>query len=465
MMNRDIYAGLKIFIEEALAGLSGGVGKTTVSLGLIRAFTRQDLVVHPFKKGPDYIDTAWLALAAKGKASNLDPFFLDEEALRLHFIHRSQGADLAVIEGNRGFFDGRDVEGSASTAEVARCLDAPVVLVVSIAKITRTVAAVVAGCRNFPGGERIGGVILNHCAGQRHASITRRAVEELAGVPVFGVLPHLDLAPICQRRSGLATVGMHDAAEESLEQTADMVCDHVDIGAVLDLARDVSFFAHSPVRQAGKMAARVRIGVVRDDALWQYYDENLAALAEAGAELVFLPLLGNDPWPDLDGLYLGGGDIVPHARALADGTARKSEIRSLIEAGLPAYAEHSGYFYLGEQFFCGGTGYPMAGIFPVRAELTEKPARLGYVEAAADAHTPFYARGTVFRGHEYHYADIRVNREAAVCALRKQAGNAPIDEPDGMVYKAAFGTSMQVFAPAVPDWAPNFVAAAAKWRK
>lgn len=448
-----------------VAGLSGDVGKTTVSLGLIRAFTRQDMVVHPFKKGPDYIDTAWLALAARGKASNLDPFFLDEEALRLHFLRRSPGADLAVIEGNRGFFDGKDVEGSASTAEVARCLNAPVVLVVSIAKMTRTAAAVVAGCRNFPGGERIGGVILNHCAGRRHASIARRAVEELAGVPVFGVLPRLGRAPIYQRRSGLVTVAMHDAADEAIERTADVVCDHVDIEAVLYLARDVSSFADAPVVRNAGAAPTVRIGVVRDDALWQYYDENLAALSEAGADLVFLSLLRSAPWPDLDGLYLGGGDLAPHARTLAADTAKKNEVRSLIESGLPVYAEHSGYFYLGEQFSRGGTAHPMVGIFPVNVEVTEKPARLGYVEAVVDAHTPFYARGAAFKGHEYHYADIRVNRDAAACALRKQAGNARVDEPDGLVYKTVFGTSMQVFAPAVPEWAPGFVSAAAKWRK
>ncbi|MDL2210035.1 cobyrinate a,c-diamide synthase [Desulfovibrio sp. OttesenSCG-928-O18] len=448
-----------------IAGLAGGVGKTTVSLGLVRAFTRQNLTVLPFKKGPDYTDTAWLALAANGKAGNLDPFFLDEQALRDHFLRRSQGADLAVIEGNRGFFDGRDVAGSASTAEVARSLDAPVVLVASIAKMTRTVAAVVAGCKNFPGGERIGGVILNHCAGERHAAITRRAVEELAGVPVFGVLPRLSPSPVCERRAGLVAACLHDAAEEALERMADVMCEHVDIGSVLDLARDVSSFSSGPVkRDAVSPKANVRIGVVRDDALWQYYDENLMALEEAGAELVFLSLLGGGPWPQLDGLYLGGGDLVPHAKTLAADTAKKNEIRALIESGLPVYAEHSGYFYLGERFCCDGVAHSMAGIFPVSAEVTEKPARLGYVQAVTDARTPFYPQGMALKGHEYHYADIRVDPKA-VCAFRKQAGNTRIDEPDGLVYNAAFGTSMQVFAPAVPEWAESFVTAAAKWRK
>ncbi|MCC8193251.1 MAG: AAA family ATPase, partial [Deltaproteobacteria bacterium] len=208
-----------------VSGLSGGAGKTTVSLGLVRAFTRQDIRVHPFKKGPDYIDTAWLALAAKGRASTLDPFFCDEAALRRHFASRSAGADLAVIEGNRGLFDGRDLEGSASTAEVARQLDAPVVLVVDITKMTRTTSALVAGCRNFPGGERIAGVILNRAGTDRHAAIARRAVEELAGVPVFGVLPRLDCPPIPERRAGLVTVTMPARPANALETQADVGTD------------------------------------------------------------------------------------------------------------------------------------------------------------------------------------------------------------------------------------------------
>lgn len=448
-----------------VSGLSGGVGKTVVSLGLIRAFVRRNLVVHPCKKGPDYTDTAWLALAAKGKSSTLDPFFLESEALRGHFLRRSHGADLAVIEGNRGFFDGRDIAGSVSTAELARHLEAPVVLVVSIAKMTRTVAAVVSGCKNFPGGERIGGVILNRCGGPRHEAITRRAVEELTGIPVFGVLPRRKHAALAEHRAGLVAAALHTEADAALDALAGMICDCVDIDAVLDLARNISALPRCADPCPPLPSTTVRIGVARDAALWQYYDENLEALREAGAEIVFVSLLDGKPWPELDGLYLGGGDLAPHAHALARDAARKGELKALIDSGMPVYAEHSGYFYLGEEFICGGVRHAMAGVFPFSAEVTEKPARLGYVEASLAGPSPVYPPGFAFKGHEYHYADIRVSNSAARGVLHKTAGGARIEEPDGLVRNAAFGTSMQVFAPAVPEWAPGMAAAAAAWKR
>ncbi|SBV90404.1 Cobyrinic acid A,C-diamide synthase [uncultured delta proteobacterium] len=447
-----------------VSGLSGGAGKTTVSLGLIRAFTRQNIQVHPFKKGPDYIDTAWLAMAAHGKASTLDPFFCDAEGLRRHFFSRSAGADLAVIEGNRGLFDGRDLAGSASTAEVARHLDAPVLLVVDITKMTRTAAALVAGCKNFPGGERIAGVILNRAGTARHAALAKRAVEELAGVPVFGVLPRLDAPPICERRAGLVTVGMDDAADKTLDGIADVICDHTDLEAILSVTRDVAVHDLDGLLEPVIFPVpSVRIGVVRDGALWQYYDENLEALRMAGAELVFVSLLDGGPWPDIDGLYLGGGDLSPHAAALAADTGRQAAVRALVEAGMPVYAEHSGYFYCGRTFTSGGVSHAMAGIFPVTAAVTEKPARLGYMEAVVTRDTPFFPANFRCKGHEYHYANLAVDGSGNA-ALRKKAGGGAIDVPDGLVYKSAFGSSMQIFAPAVPEWAPGFVRAAKAWR-
>ncbi len=448
-----------------VSGLAGGVGKTTGSLGLTRAFTRQDLKVRQFKKGPDFIDTAWLALAAKGKASTLDPFFCPGESLNRHFLFRSKGADIAVIEGNRGLFDGRDLEGSASTAEVAKAVDAPVLLLLDITKMTRTAAAVVAGCKNFPGGERIVGAILHRAGNARHAAIARRAVEELTQVPVFGVLPRLDSPLIFERREGLITVAMYREADKILEQTADFISDNVDIGSILDMTRNICL--RRPPSEFVSLEtppAKGRIGVVMDDALWEYYDENLEALRLAGAELVFVSLLNADPWPALDALYLGGGDLAPHAAVLAENTARKEEIRSLIEAGMPVYAEHAGYFYLCDVYSCGGAAYAMAGVFPVTAAAVTKPVRLGYMEASVSGNNPFLPLGLSLKGHEYHYTTLNV-APSATAVLDKKAGSAAIDVPDGLVYKSAFGTSMQIFAPALPQWAAGFVRAASAWRK
>lgn len=450
-----------------VSGLSGGSGKTTVSLGLARALTRRGITVAPFKKGPDYIDTAWLALAAGRRAANLDPFFFSPDNIRNHFARYFFGADIAIVEGNRGFFDGRDLTGSSSTAEVAAALDAPVILVVDITKMTRTTAALVAGCRNFPGGERIAGVILNRSGGPRHARIASRAVEELSGTLVFGVLPRLDAAPIHERRAGLVTIGESPGAEDSLNAIAALIREHVDIEAILAVAASAPEFPGFATDEAPGNVERgpaVRIGVARDAALWQYYDENLDALRNAGAELVFLSLLDEGPWPQIDALYLGGGDLGPYASKLALNTARKQEIIALIESGMPVYAEHSGYFYLGRMFIRNGSAHEMAGVFPVWAMVTEKPARLGYMEARLETNSPFFLEGCSFKGHEYHYADISVG-DTVEASLRKTAGGKHVEVADGLVYKSVFGTSMQIFAPAVPQWAASFVRTARAWKR
>ncbi len=444
-----------------VAGLSGGSGKTTVSLGLARIFSRRSLRVVPFKKGPDYIDTAWLGLAAGSAASNLDLFFQDEASLLAHFRAWSGDAELALIEGNRGFFDGRDLAGSCSTAELARQLSCPVILVLDCTKMTRTAAALVAGCRSFPGGERIAGVIINRSGGLRHAALVRRAVEELAGAPVLGVLPRLDEAPIRERREGLVTVEAHQAAEAALDRIAAFVADHVDTDAALSLARGASPLPGPlPEPAESVQSSRARIGVVRDSAIWQYYAANLRALRDAGASLVPVSILDAAPWPDLDGLYIGGGDLAPYAAAIAANSGIRSHVADMAASGLPIYAEQAGFFFLGESLASGGTVRPMAGIFPIRVTLTDAPGSLGYVEARSRADTLFYPAGMTIRGHAYHYAEVAGLDGGAL--LERSVGAARAGSGDGLLRYAAFGACMQIFAPAVPHWAAGFVAAASR---
>ena len=477
-----------------VAGLSGGTGKTTVSLGLARIFARH-LRVAPFKKGPDYIDTAWLGLAAGTTAGNLDAFFLDEDALRAQFCRWSSGADMALIEGNRGFFDGRDLAGSCSTAELARQLAAPVVLVVDCTKMTRTTAALVAGCRNFPGGGAIAGVILNRSGSKRHAALARQAVEELAQTPVLGVLPRLDDTLIVERRQGLVTVESCEgpfacgAAEEILDRIAALVADHVDTDALLALARnavplDAAVCAaplgacaldlrsspaplgvSAPLPQASLRAecreeeGAVTIGVVRDAAIWQYYAENLEALRDAGARLVPVSLLDDAPWAVLDGLYLGGGDLVPYAAQLAQSLTRK-RVADMAAAGLPMYAEQAGFFFLGQSLTADGVVYPLAGVFPVELTAGEKHGSLGYVEATVMTDTPFYAAGRTIRGHAYYYGTLEGLDKATV--FTRSIGSRWGHIHDGFVRHAVLGTCMQIFAPAVQGWASSFVRLAAQ---
>ncbi len=449
-----------------IGGLAGGTGKTTISLGLARAFARRGLRVRPFKKGPDYIDTAWLGLAAGQGARNLDPFMVGESALRTLFGQRAAGADLALVEGNRGYFDGLDLAGSCSTAELARRLEAPALLVVDCTKMTRTTAALVAGCRAFPGGERIAGVICNRTRAERHSELVRRSVEELAHTPVLGVLPRLAVSPITERQSGLVTVEEHSAANEALDRLADAVERHLDLPGILALAAAAAPFEADGGAEAPVFAPQgrtVRIGYVRDAVLWQYYEENLDALRHAGAELIPLSLLSGEAWPALDGLYLGGGSLDGHAATLAACKDRRAEVAALAGSGLPIYAEHAGFFYLLESWREGESSYPMAGVLPGAAVLCPRPQGLGYVRAEVALANPYHPQGVALKGHEYHYVRCQGESEPPL-ALRRTLGASLGRTEDGFTVGNVFGAFMQIYAPAVPHWAPAFVRAAREWR-
>jgi cobyrinic acid a,c-diamide synthase len=448
-----------------ISGLSGGAGKTMVSLGLARALLRSGQRVRAFKKGPDYIDAAWLALAARSPQANLDPFFLSAPALRRLFQQGAGGFDIALIEGNRGLFDGLDLRGSCSTAELARLLLAPVLLVLDCSKMTRTVAALVSGCLHFEQGLHIGGVILNRTGNPRHHAMARRAVEELAGVPVFGALPRRPSPFIRERHMGLAGLDEYARADENLDALADFMGDHVDLAAVARLAASAPALPedaadggaeadHAPELSAGDVGRRLTpslesetpasgrelrsvphagikagegpcIGYVHDAAFWFYYEENLAALRAAGATLLPLSLLdgerregdgaGEDAgvWDRLDGLYIGGGQPELYARELSGNSFLRETAAALARSGLPIYAECGGFMYLAGELRLNGENFPMAGVFPLCVELLSRPQGLGYVEAEVVTPNPYHPLGTHFRGHEFHFSRCLPLRDGA----------------------------------------------------
>ena len=538
-----------------ISALSGGGGKTLLSLGLARAFSRQGLAVQPFKKGPDYIDAAWLSLAAGRQASNLDPYFLPPARLRALFRHvmERSGARLALLEGNRGLFDGMDVRGSCATAELARTLDCPVLLSLDCTKMTRTAAALVAGVRNFEPGLRLAGVVLNQVASARHEGILREAITTYTDVPVLGAIPRLRENPLPERHMGLASLcgdELSPQAQEILEKLADVVRDHVDMDRVLALADDLPDLPEEPdfwdeaawtgegftasscegqpaachagtasaagageareaVMAAGTLSGRAlqttvpekpqadsaagmvagaclpraccpadspepapRIGYVRDRALWFYYEENLEALRRAGAELVRLSLLDDAPWPELDGLYLGGGFPEDWARELA-ASPHLARLATLAGEGLPIYAECGGFMVLASALERDGQRWPMSGIFPVETRFCPKPQGLGYVRADVVLPNPYFPQGSVLRGHEFHYS--LCHEPAAVSGrlehalrLRKGTGmgrDAEGHGRDGLVSGRVWAAYCHIFAPAVPGWAPRFVDLARCYRR
>ncbi len=496
-----------------LAGLSGGAGKTIISLGLCRALTDIGLRVQPFKKGPDYIDAAWLGLAARRETSNLDPFMMPSDALVRLFLRESATADMALIEGNRGLFDGKDTSGSCSTAELAKLLQTPVVLIINCTKMTRTAAALVLGCRTFEPNLRLAGVILNRTAGPRHKNILRDCIEQYTDVPVVGILPKIKPDPIPERHMGLVSNQECAEAEATLSNLATIARDCLDIEAIRKIAASASDMPLSDRARGGLreccfmpppftkddarcqpserrpqsesqvvLSARedsrhgkteiasttkdaVRIGVVRDAALWFYYRENLEELRRNGAELVELSLLTPTPWPEIHGLYLGGGFPETQAEQLARNETTRAVVYRLAGQSLPIYAECGGFMYLGQSLICRETVYPMAGVFPVQTMLCVKPQGHGYTVAKVVHPNPFHAVGLEFTGHEFHYSKCVTPLPPEMSfALEMQRGCGIDQNRDGLVFRNTFACYTHLHALGVPTWAANFVIAARQYR-
>jgi len=453
-----------------IAGTSGDSGKTVVTLGLLLALRRRGILPVAFKKGPDYIDSAWLSWAAGLPCRNLDTFLQPGDRILESFVGRAS-AEINLIEGNRGLLDGMDLEGTHSSASLARLLDAPVVLVVNASKMTRTVAAAVVGCRQLEPDLQLGGVILNRVAGDRHESLARRAVEQLAGVPVLGAMPRLREQLLPDRHLGLLPPQEHEQLGQTAERIREVVGQNVDLDRLVELARSARALpmeaaGKEPPSERGPTHARVRLGVFQDSSFTFYYPENLEALEQAGAELV--PVSGlSDPQlpPDLHGLYIGGGFPETHAARLSDNQSLGRELRRAAAAGLPIYAECGGLIYLARSLQVGAKRYPMAGVLPLEVELCSRPVGHGYVELTVQRPNPFFAPGLRLTGHEFHYTRIVGELPPDLyAAFEVRRGTGSGGGRDGIVHNNVLASYTHLHALGAPEWATGLVDRAASWR-
>jgi cobyrinic acid a,c-diamide synthase len=448
-----------------VAGLAGSAGKTLVAAGLIRALRRRGLRVAPFKKGPDYIDPAWLGAAAGCEAKSLDSFLMSENAI-LGALEGATGSDMAVVEGNRGLFDGVDAKGTHSTAELAKCIGAPLLLVIDVSKSTRTVAALVLGCRAMDPGLNLAGIILNRVGNKRQERVIREAIALATTVPVLGAIPRLALDHLPSRHLGLIMPGERDNGERALELMGDAIEQGLDVGAICRLSQEAPPLP-SRVTMPGQVlhsGEPVRIGILKDHAFSFYYPENLAALEAQGAQLVPISPLGDTALPDIEALYAGGGYPEEHAARLAANSSFRSALATRIEAGLPVWAECGGLMYLASDLIKQGRRYPMVGVLPIAIEQTGRPQAHGYVEACVDSDNPFMACGTKLRGHEFHYSRVVRNSALVLTALSVQTGTGIGDGRDGIVVGNVFASYLHLFAPGAPEWAPALVRVAREAR-
>jgi|UniRef100_A0A7C5ALP0 cobyrinic acid a,c-diamide synthase len=453
-----------------LTALRGGAGKTTLTLGLLAAWRAQGRRVIPFKKGPDYIDPAWHALAAGSPSHNLDPYLMEGDQILALVQRQAQAADLLLIEGNRGLFDGLDVQGTYSTAELAKLLMAPVVMVLDCTMSTRTVAALVLGCQHFDPQVKLVGVILNQVARPRHEAILRASIEQYCGIPVLGAVPRLKCAVFPERHMGLVPPPEHRAARQALKAAQDLAERYLDLPGLWAVACKAPPLPEGsrPLFPGPEILGPVTLGIIRDSAFQFYYPENLEALEKAGARLVFLSALSDSALPPhLDGLYIGGGFPETNAPALAGNSSFRHSLRQAAENGLPIYAECGGLMYLGRTLYTvDGQAFPMVGLLPYDFHMSKSPQGHGYTTLEVVAPNPFFALGTRLKGHEFHYSRIQPEPGPnAVMAFSLGRGTGVGNQRDGFVYKRTLAAFTHLHALGTPEWALGLVRQAWEYQR
>ena len=388
-----------------VAGAASGVGKTSVTLGLIEAFRRRGLTVQAFKVGPDFIDSGFHTLATGRPSYNLDGWMCGRVEVVRTVARRGGDADLCIVEGVMGLYDGVDgVTDDGSTAQVAKWLHAPVVLVVDAAAQARSAAAVVLGFERFEPELRLAGVIAKRVGGDTHARWVAAAMRASCRAPLLGALPFDAGVALPERHLGLVTAAEGVLTAARRRRLGDEVGKHVDLDAVWEMAAELP---RVPVTETAVVPPRVRIGVARDAAFQFYYADNLDRLCAAGATLVFWSPLADTDLPDVGGLYIGGGYPELHARALADNVTLRRAGRRFAEAGRPSYAECGGLMFLAKSLVDGdGIEHAMAGVLPSRVSMRPPRMTLGYAEVTLTAAGPLGVAGTTARGQEFHFSTL-----------------------------------------------------------
>ena len=455
-----------------IGGLSGDSGKSMVACGLLASLVERGMNTAAFKKGPDYIDTAWLCLASAISARNLDTYLMGYPTVKRSFLNNAVNNGLNVIEGNRGVFDGGDSRGTHSTAELAKLLQSPVILVVDISKVTRTAAAVVLGCIKLDPQLNIAGIILNKVAGERHASITKNSIEEITGTSVIGLVPKLeDKFHLPSRHLGLITPVEFEKGESLINDLKIIVEDYVDISKIIKIADTAPILegkdtVHAENKFEEDESEKVKIGYFKDQSFSFYYPENLELLTKAGAELVQISSTSPieiQELEKLDALYIGGGFPETNIPQISLNRELMISLKSLVEDGLPVYAECGGLMYLANNLEWRGNEYPLTGILPISIKMHNKPQGHGYSEVIVDKENPFFETGTVLKGHEFHYSKIYECDPEVKSSFSVSRGTGCFNKRDGLVYKNVLASYFHIHALATPEWVTGMIKCARKY--
>jgi len=458
-----------------VSALGGSSAKTLISLGLSSFWKRAGLYVSPFKKGPDYIDAAWLSAATSRSCHHLDMFLMDKGVIINSFIKNSQNSNISLVEGNRGLFDGVDINGSFSTAELAILLKAPVILIINCKKMTGTIGAIVSGCLNYNKNLNLAGVLLNHVAEKRHENILKNTVEKNTGIPVVGAIPDLGVFGISERYLGLETTHEVETntVSDLINSSADLIQKYVDHDKILKIARSAPALENSFIKKetpspAPPNAPKPIIAYAKDRAFQFYYPENLSTLCDLGCTLVEINLLTTQALPkEIDALYLGGGFPERFVKELSQNNKMRESIKhAVFEKKLPVYAECGGAMYLGKSISSNGSLFPMANIFPVDFALKQKPVGHGYTVLSVNNENPFYPVGLELKGHEFHYSTVvNWNNYTPNFIFSITRGHGFTDKKDGMLINNALATYTHIHSLTTDAWAHGLINCAINYKK
>jgi cobyrinic acid a,c-diamide synthase len=398
-----------------IAGTGSGVGKTTLTIGLMSALRKRGLTVQGFKCGPDYIDPSYHTAVTNRTSRNLDSWMLEKDTVLDIFERGSQGADISIIEGVMGFFDGKNPKNNeGSTADISMIIESPVLLVVNCASMARSAAAIVKGFQALAKGPNIVGVIANRVGSEGHYKIVKTAIEQECDVPVIGYLKReLDIK-IPERHLGLVPSIERGELDPFFNKLGDLILETVDVDQLIELSKAPNLpLSEKKSIFNKKKEENLRIAVAKDAAFNFYYPENLELLQSYGAKLVYFSPLSNELLPEnIDGLYLGGGFPEEYAKELSQNKEVQDSIRIAIRNGLPSLAECGGFMYLTEAIeTTGHLEFPMVGIIPGKVKMQMKLAALGYREISGEEDNFLIGENEKARGHEFHYSTYHNDQE------------------------------------------------------
>jgi len=381
-------------------------GKTTISVGIAAALAARGKDVRPFKKGPDYIDPMWLGNAAGSPCYNLDFHTQETDEIKSLFAAKSAGGDIAIIEGNKGLHDGMDIEGVDSNAHLAKELQAPVILVIDSRGMTRGIAPLILGMQQFDTDVKIGGVILNFVGGPRHEGKLRGVIERYTDIPVIGAVQRNPEISLKERHLGLTPSNEIDTAKSHIDLIAKTISSEIDMDKVLQIAKT------APALPSGTNTTPINkpditIAIARGAAFGFYYPDDLEALKNAGANLVFFDPESDKTLPPCDGLIIGGGFPETRIKELGSNTEMLKSINSAIASGLPVYAECGGMMYLSESISWNDESAKMVGAVAGIATMTDRPQGRGYIVLAPTKNIPWPGSIATMKeipAHEFHHS-------------------------------------------------------------